>query len=64
MPPVTLTSILPVDVPKHPTFVWVWLRTNVAGSVIVAEAVNVHPLASVTRKLYVPAVRLNTPTPV
>ncbi|MFA6234570.1 MAG: hypothetical protein WC824_10365, partial [Bacteroidota bacterium] len=37
--------------------------TNNVGSVIVAEAVDVHPFASVTVKLYEPAVCVNVPVP-
>ena len=47
----------PVEEPLHRTFTCVLLNTNAGGCVIVAEAVLVQLLASVTVTVYVPAAR-------
>ena len=59
MPPVAVTVAEPVAPPKQSTFVCaVIVAANAAaGSVMVTVAVVVHPPASVTVTVYVPAAR-------
>ena len=58
MPPVAEIVAVPVDWPKQFTFVWAELATRAAaGSEMVALAVVLQPLSSVTVTKYVPAVR-------
>ena len=58
MPPVTVRSIAPVELPLQSTFVCVVLALKAAaGCVIVTDAVVVQPLASVTVTVYVPAAK-------
>src|SRR5678809_1457428 len=56
VPPVTVRSIDPVEVPLQWAFTCVSVNTMAAGSVItIPFRVCVHPPASVTVTLYVPA---------
>jgi hypothetical protein len=48
VPPETVKSAAPVELPKHNTFVCDVLALSAAGCVIVTEAVAVQALASVT----------------
>src|SRR5678816_3779427 len=58
VPPAGVTVALPVAPPLHKTFVCaVMAAVSAAGSVIVAVAVVVHPLASVTVTVFVFAAR-------
>jgi len=58
VPPVAEAVADPFDPPLHDTFVGVptLVVTPVAGCVMVVVSVSVHPLASVTVTVYVPAV--------
>jgi hypothetical protein len=50
--------MLPVALPKHNTFTFVVVNViGFCGCVIVALVVSVHPFASVTTTLYVPAAK-------
>ncbi|MNT53061.1 hypothetical protein D3C72_1901290 [compost metagenome] len=56
VPPVTATVADPVAEPLHAIFVCALaVATKAAGSVIVKLWVSVHPFASVTVTVYVPA---------
>ena len=56
MPPEAVTEAVPVEAPKHNTLVPEHnAETAVAGWVIVVEQDVVHPFASVTVTVYVPA---------
>ena len=56
VPPATPKSIAPVLFPLHVKLVELtMLGVNTVGSVIVALAVAIHPLASVTVTVYTPA---------
>ena len=58
VPPLAVTLAVPVAAPLHNTFTPVHVAlTAVAGCKIVALTVAVHPLASVTVTVYVPAAR-------
>ena len=57
VPPFTVKSILPFALPQV-VFVCVVERTSGVGSITVALAVTVHPFASVTVTVYVPAATL------
>ena len=58
VPPLGADCATPVLLPLQSTFVvTVALANKVAFCVIVTEAVAVHPLASVTVKVYVPALK-------
>ena len=58
VPPLATTAAEPVDAPLHVTFVPLQLATNNVGCVTVYEQVAVHPFASVTVAVYVPADKL------
>ena len=57
---VTVTVEVP---PLHSIGVAMAETTGALAAVTVAETCDEQPLASVTVKLYVPGVRLNTPVP-
>ena len=57
MPPVAVTLAVPLLPPKQLTGVALHVAANCAGSVTIDSQVAVHPLASVTVTVYVPAVK-------
>lgn len=57
VPPVGVIFIAPVLAPKHTTFVLVFVDETAVGCVIVLVNVLVQTLASVTKTVYVPAVK-------
>ena len=60
VPPVAEAVAEPSLPPLQLTFVGVPMEaTTAVGSVIVTDSVSVHPLASVTVTVYVPAVKLD-----
>ena len=58
VPPETVVFAVPSQEPAQLASFEVALAVNVAGSLMVAEAVAVHPFASVTVSVYDPAHKL------
>ena len=58
VPPDTVKSIEPVELPLQSTFTWVLLKVRAEGWVMVAEITAVQAFASVTVTVKVPAARL------